>query len=125
MSPRRRYALLGLLLLAGGILSFIMPYKLTDVFFRHPRAYYDVIFEELWRLLGATLLAAAATAFALKLASDRGMLNDAAVQRLQLGVFWFALLAVVLHLVHVLFTKSLTVWGLLIGAVAMAPVRFS
>lgn len=129
-----------------------MPNRLTDVFFRHHRAYYvshrihgmysvpfmlplnisrstgcapspaqDVVFEELWRLLAGTLFAAAAAAYALKSASDRHLLNDATVQRLQLGFFWFALLAVVLHLVHVLFIKSLSFWGLLIGAAAMAP----
>lgn len=81
----------------------------------------DVVFEELWRLLAGTFFAAAAAAFALKVASDRRMLDDAAVQRLQLGFFWFALLAVILHLTHLLFVKSLTAWGLLIGAAAMAP----
>jgi len=43
------------------------------------------------------------------------------VQRLQLGFFWFALLAILLHLIHVLFVKSLTFWGLILGAVIMAP----
>lgn len=43
------------------------------------------------------------------------MLDDHGVQRLQLGLLWWALLAVLLHLVHLLFAKSLTVWGLLIG----------
>lgn len=115
------YALLGLLLLAGGVLALILPNRLTDIFFRGHRAYYDVIFEELWRLLGSSLLAASITAYSLKTASDRQSLNDPVVQRLQLGFFWFALLSIILHLVHVLFLKSLTLWGLLIGAVIMAP----
>jgi hypothetical protein len=49
------------------------------------------------------------------------MLNDATVQRLQLGFFLFALLAVLLHLIHLLFVKSLTFWGLILGALLMAP----
>jgi len=28
---------------------------------------------------------------------------------------WFALVAVILHLIHLLFVKTLTVWGLLLG----------
>ena len=115
------YTLLGMLLLIGGILAIIMPYRLTDVIFRSERKYYDVIFEEEWRLLGSTLFAAAITCYGLKLASDRQMLNDPVVQRLQLGFFWFALLAIILHLVHVLFIKSLTLWGLLLGALIFAP----
>lgn len=115
------YALLGLLLLVAGILALIMPYRLTDVFFRGERKYYDVIFEELWRILGATFFSAAITSYALKVASDRHLLNDPVVQRLQLGFFWFALLAVLLHLIHLFFVKSLTLWGLLIGAAFMAP----
>lgn len=39
----------------------------------------------------------------------------------QHGLLWFALLAVVLHLVHLLFLKTLTLWGLLIGAPARLP----
>jgi hypothetical protein len=51
----------------------------------------------------------------MQVGADRHLLADHAVQRLQLGLLWWALLAVVLHLVHLLFVKSLTVWGLLIG----------
>jgi hypothetical protein len=115
------YSILGLLLLLAGILCLVMPYKLTDVFFRGERKYYDVIFEEVWRLLAATLLSAAVTTYALKVSSDRRVLNDPVVQRLQLGYFWFALLAVSIHLVHVFFIKSLTLWGLILGAAIMAP----
>lgn len=98
-----------------------MPARLSDIFFRGKHAYYDVIFEELWRLLAACLFAGSITCYALKVASDRQMLSDPVVQRLQLGFFWFALLAVLLHLIHVLFVKSLTLWGLLAGAVVMGP----
>ncbi|KAL4537184.1 hypothetical protein Ndes2526B_g04905 [Nannochloris sp. 'desiccata'] len=115
------YSILGLLLLLAGILCLVMPYRLTDIFFRGERKYYDVIFEELWRILAATLFSAAITAYALKVSSDRRVLNDPVVQRLQLGFFWFALLAVAIHLIHVLFIKSLTLWGLLLGATIMAP----
>jgi len=115
------YSILGLVLLLGGILCLVMPYRLTDIFFRGQRKYYDVIFEELWRILAATLFSAAITSYALKVSSDRRVLNDPVVQRLQLGFFWFALLAVVIHLIHVLFIKTLTLWGLLLGAAIMAP----
>jgi hypothetical protein len=98
-----------------------MPYRLTDIFFKGEREYYDVLFEELWRILAATLFAAAATAYALKIASDRRTLADPVVQRLQLGLTWFALLAIIIHLVHLFFVKSLTFWGLLLGALIMAP----
>lgn len=50
-----------------------------------------------------------------QIAADRHLLNNPSVQRLQHGLLWFALLAVVLHLVHLLFVKTLTLWGLLIG----------
>ncbi len=79
------------------------------------------MFEELWRLLAATLFAGAASAFALKVAADRQALNDPVVVRLQLGFFWFALLAVGLHLAHLLFVKSLSIWGLALGAALMGP----
>lgn len=49
------------------------------------------------------------------MASDRRQLNDYAVQRLQHGLFWFAMLTILLHLVHLLFAKSLTFMGLIIG----------
>ena len=90
-------------------------------FFRKERAYFDIVFEELWRLLAATLFAGAASAFALKVAADRKALNDPVVVRLQLGFFWFALLAVGLHLAHLLFVKSLSIWGLVLGAALMGP----
>lgn len=115
------YTTLGMLLLVGGLVALIAPYKLTDIFFRGERKYYDVVFEELWRILAASFFAGAATCYALKVASDRRMLNDATVQRLQLGFFLFALLAVLLHLIHLLFVKSLTFWGLILGALLMAP----
>lgn len=51
----------------------------------------------------------------LQVGADRRLLADPTIQRLQLGLLWFALLAVVLHLVHLLFVKTLTLWGLLIG----------
>lgn len=50
-----------------------------------------------------------------QIGADRHLLNNPSVQRLQHGLLWFALLAVVLHLVHLLFVKTLTLWGLLIG----------
>jgi hypothetical protein len=116
------YTLLGSLLLVAGILALIMPYRLTDVFFRGHRRYYDaVMFEELWRILGATFFAAATVCYSLKTSADKKELADPTVQRLQLGFFWFGLTAVVLHLVHLLLVKSLTLWGLVLGAVIMAP----
>jgi hypothetical protein len=116
------YATLGLLLLVAGVLALVMPGRLSAVFFRGERAYWEApLFEELWRLLGATFLAASIVAYALKISADRAMMNDPVVQRLQLGFFWFALLAVILHLVHLFWTKSLTIWGLVLGAAVMAP----
>lgn len=113
------YIILGLLLLAAGIVCLIMPYRLSLWFFRHKFAHGDVLFEELWRILAACLLTAATTTFGLKVASDRGQLDDFAVQRLQHGFFWFALITILLHLVHLLFVKALTFWGLVIGGVVM------
>lgn len=57
----------------------------------------------------------------LQVAADRRLMNDATVQRLQHGFFWFALLVILLHLVHLLFVKSLNFWGLLIGEHARTP----
>lgn len=120
------YTLLGLLQLAAALLVLIAPYKMTELFFRdmhlpHHHEDIDVLFEELWRILGACLLTGAITCYALKVGADRRLLNEPAIQRLQHGLLWFALLAVVLHLIHLLFVKSLTLWGLLIGAAVMAP----
>lgn len=53
-----------------------------------------------------------------QIGADRQLLNNPSVQRLQHGLLWFALLAVMLHLVHLLFVKTLTLWGLLIGGCA-------
>ena len=50
-----------------------------------------------------------------QVAADRRQLNDFAVQRLQHGFFWFAAIVILLHLIHLLFVKTLTFWGLLIG----------
>lgn len=47
--------------------------------------------------------------------SDRHWLNDSTVQRLQMGLFWFGGLAMVLAVVHLLATKALTIWGLVLG----------
>ncbi|KAL4427434.1 hypothetical protein ABPG77_000723 [Micractinium sp. CCAP 211/92] len=120
------YTLLALLQLAAALLMLIAPYKMTELFFRnmhlpHKHEDIDVLFEELWRILGACLLTGAVTCYALKIGADRRLLNEPAIQRLQHGLLWFALLAVVLHLVHLAFIKSLTLWGLLIGAAVMAP----
>jgi hypothetical protein len=43
--------------------------QLTDIFFRGERKYYDVVFEELWRILAASFFAGAATCYALKVLS--------------------------------------------------------
>lgn len=120
------YTILGVLQLAAGILFIIAPYKMTELFFRsmhlpHSHEAIDLLYEELWRLLGSSLFAGAITCYALKVGADRRLLADPTIQRLQLGLLWFALLAVVLHLVHLLFVKTLTLWGLLIGAAVMAP----
>lgn len=53
--------------------------------------------------------------------SDRQLLAEPLTQRLQLGFVWFALVALVLHLVYLLFIKTLTWWGLLLGAAVVAP----
>lgn len=120
------YTLLGVLQLAAALAMLIAPYKLTEVFFRnmhlpHHHEDIDVLFEELWRILGACLLTGAITCYALQIGADRRLLNDPAIQRLQHGLLWFALVAVLLHLIHLVFVKTLTVWGLLIGAAIMAP----
>ena len=115
------YSTLGVLLLAAAILALIGPYRLSDWFFRGHLKHTDVLYEELWRILAGVFLMAAIVCYALKSASDRHMMGDPVVQRLQLGFFWFALMAIILHLVHLLFVKSLTFWGLILGAVIMAP----
>ena len=113
------YVLLGLALLAAAILALTAPYRLSDVFFRGNFKHADVLYEELWRILAAVFLMASVVCFSLRVASDARLLDHPAVQRLQLGLFWFALSAVLLHLVHLLFVKSLTLWGLLLGALIM------
>ena len=67
-------------------------------------------------MLGATLFASAITCSALKIGADRHLLAEPSIQRLQHGSLWFALLALVLVVVHVAFVKSATLWALLIGA---------
>eukprot|EP00887_Chlorella_sp_A99_P003227 scaffold9.g3227.t1 len=100
------YLILGLLQLAAAVVALIAPYWLTDRFFRGSPAHV-VIFEELWRILAACLIAGACVCYALKareaVAADRRQLNDYAVQRLQ-GL-----------------VKSLSWTGLLLGALVMAP----
>ncbi|KFM24714.1 Meiotic nuclear division protein 1-like protein [Auxenochlorella protothecoides] len=115
------YTLLSLLQLVAGIAALIAPYRLTDIFFKHHIIAPDLLYEELWRLLAGVLFAGAATAYALKVTSDRQLLAEPLTQRLQLGFVWFALVALVLHLVYLLFIKTLTWWGLLLGAAVVAP----
>lgn len=113
------YVLLGLALLAAAIVALTAPYRLSDVFFRGNFKHADVLYEELWRILAAVFLMVSVLCFSLRVASDARLLDHPAVQRLQLGLFWFALSAVFLHLVHLLFVKSLTLWGLLLGGFIM------
>lgn len=95
--------------------------QLTHVFFKHPSPTPDVLYEELWRLLAGTLFASAATAYALKVTSDRQLLAEPLTHRLQLGFVWFALLAIILHVVYLIIIKTLSWWGLLLGAIVLGP----
>lgn len=94
---------------------------MTHVFFKHPSPTPDVLYEELWRLLAGVLFAGAATAYALKITSDRQLLAEPLTHRLQLGFVWFALTALVLHVVYVFIIHTLSWWGLLLGAAVVGP----
>lgn len=103
----------------GIMQALIMPHPLTGWFF-HAK-HYSTLYEEMWRILAATLLSASSSMYALKVASENRMLGDPTVQRMQLGLMWFALVSVVLTLVHVFVFKSVTFWGMLLAAIVMAP----
>lgn len=101
--------------------TLVMPQELTRMFFKRMRPPFGILLEELWRILGATLLACSTTTFALKRASDARILGSFVVQRLQMGMTWFSFASIIIALAHVFLFHSIRLWGLLTGCLIIAP----